>query len=53
MTAEAQMKAIVQTLFQLIVQNFDHQGAPTFEAMKRDMCVESIFYISTCTYSSR
>lgn len=35
--AEDQMKEIVQSLYNLIVQGYDHQGAPTIGAMRRDM----------------
>ena len=31
------MKEIVQSLYNLIVQGYDHQGAPTIGAMRRDM----------------
>lgn len=31
------MKEIVQSLYNLIVQGYDHQGAPTVGAMRRDM----------------
>jgi mediator of RNA polymerase II transcription subunit 10 len=31
------MKDIVQNLFNLMVQSFDHQGNPTHDAMKREM----------------
>ena len=34
---EDQLKAIVQNLFNLIVQAFDHQGSSTQDAMKREM----------------
>lgn len=33
------MKDIVQSLFNLMVQSFDHQGNPTHDAMKREMYV--------------
>jgi mediator of RNA polymerase II transcription subunit 10 len=31
------MKDIVQSLYNLIVQGYDHQGAVTISAMRRDM----------------
>lgn len=34
---EAQLKDIVQNLYNLIVQPFDHQGSATQDAMKREM----------------
>jgi|TARA_R110002003_G_scaffold1005_6_gene22022 mediator of RNA polymerase II transcription subunit 10 len=37
LTAEAQLKDIVQNLYNLIVQSYDHQGNKTQEAMKREM----------------
>lgn len=36
-TAEAQLKDIVQNLYNLIVQSYDHRGSQTQEAMKREM----------------
>ncbi|KAF2009184.1 mediator of RNA polymerase II transcription subunit 10 [Aaosphaeria arxii CBS 175.79] len=36
---ETQLKDIVQNLYNLIVQSFDHQGNPTQDAMKREMQV--------------
>lgn len=39
---EAQLKDIVQNLYNLIVQSFDHQGPPTHDAMKREMYVQII-----------
>jgi hypothetical protein len=39
LTAEAQLKDIVQNLYNLIVQSYDHRGTQTQEAMKREMCV--------------
>ena len=39
---EAQLKDIVQNLYNLIVQPFDHQGSATQDAMKREMYVHSI-----------
>lgn len=38
---EAQLKDIVQNLYNLIVQAYDHHGNTTQEAMKREMCVKS------------
>ena len=35
-----ELKAIIQNLYNLIVQALDHQGSPTQEAMKREMYVE-------------
>jgi hypothetical protein len=35
--AEAQLKDIVQNLYNLIVQSYDHHGSKTDEAMKREM----------------
>ncbi|KAL1600826.1 RNA polymerase II mediator complex subunit [Paraconiothyrium brasiliense] len=35
--AEEHMKEIVQSLYNLIVQGYDHQGAPTVGAMRRDI----------------
>lgn len=35
---EAQLKDIVQNLYNLIVQAYDHHGNTTQEAMKREMC---------------
>jgi mediator of RNA polymerase II transcription subunit 10 len=43
LTAEAQLKDIVQNLYNLIVQSYDHRGTQTQEAMKREMCVFSIY----------
>jgi hypothetical protein len=37
--AEAQLKDIVQNLYNLIVQSYDHRGSPTQDAMKREMYV--------------
>jgi mediator of RNA polymerase II transcription subunit 10 len=37
--AEAQLKDIVQNLYNLIVQAYDHHGNKTQEAMKREMYV--------------
>ena len=37
--AEAQLKDIVQNLYNLIVQAYDHHGSKTQEAMKREMYV--------------
>ena len=37
LAVEAQLKDIVQNLYTLIVQSFDHQGNPTQDAMKREM----------------
>jgi hypothetical protein len=34
---EAQLKDIVQNLYNLIVQAYDHHGSKTQEAMKREM----------------
>ena len=34
---ETQLKDIVQNLYNLIVQSFDHHGGKTQEAMKREM----------------
>jgi mediator of RNA polymerase II transcription subunit 10 len=34
---ETQLKDIVQNLYNLIVQSYDHRGSPTQEAMKREM----------------
>lgn len=34
---EAQLKDIIQNLYNLIVQPFDHQGSATQDAMKREM----------------
>ncbi|CAO2653129.1 Nn.00g025400.m01.CDS01 [Neocucurbitaria sp. VM-36] len=34
---EAQLKDIVQNLYNLIVQSFDHHGSKTQEAMKREI----------------
>lgn len=34
---EAQLKDVVQNLYNLIVQPFDHQGSQTQDAMKREM----------------
>ncbi|KAF2791017.1 RNA polymeras-like protein II mediator complex subunit 10 [Melanomma pulvis-pyrius CBS 109.77] len=34
---EAQLKDVVQNLYNLIVQSFDHQGNPTQDAMKREI----------------
>jgi mediator of RNA polymerase II transcription subunit 10 len=34
---EAQLKDIVQNLYNLIVQSYDHHGSKTDEAMKREM----------------
>jgi mediator of RNA polymerase II transcription subunit 10 len=34
---EAQLKDIIQNLYNLIVQPFDHQGNATQDAMKREM----------------
>lgn len=36
-TVEAQLKDIVQNLYNLIVQSYDHRGSQTQEAMKREM----------------
>ncbi|OAK99131.1 mediator of RNA polymerase II transcription subunit 10 [Phaeosphaeriaceae sp. SRC1lsM3a] len=36
-TAEAQLKDIVQNLYNLIVQSYDHRGSQTQEAMKREI----------------
>lgn len=36
---EAQLKDIVQNLYNLIVQGYDHHGNTTQEAMKREMYV--------------
>jgi mediator of RNA polymerase II transcription subunit 10 len=38
--AEAQLKDIVQNLYNLIVQSYDHRGGQTQEAMKREMYVQ-------------
>jgi mediator of RNA polymerase II transcription subunit 10 len=37
LTAEAQLKDIVQNLYNLIVQSYDHQGSKTQDAMKREV----------------
>ncbi|KAH8707607.1 mediator of RNA polymerase II transcription subunit 10 [Phaeosphaeriaceae sp. PMI808] len=37
LTAEAQLKDIVQNLYNLIVQSYDHHGIKTEEAMKREI----------------
>ncbi|KAF1918971.1 mediator of RNA polymerase II transcription subunit 10 [Ampelomyces quisqualis] len=37
LTAEAQLKDIVQNLYNLIVQSYDHRGGQTQEAMKREI----------------
>jgi len=37
LTAEAQLKDIVQNLYNLIVQSYDHHGSKTQDAMKREM----------------
>ncbi|KAH7082134.1 mediator of RNA polymerase II transcription subunit 10 [Paraphoma chrysanthemicola] len=37
LTAEAQLKDIVQNLYNLIVQSYDHQGGKTQDAMKREV----------------
>ncbi|KAF2030639.1 mediator of RNA polymerase II transcription subunit 10 [Setomelanomma holmii] len=37
LTAEAQLKDIVQNLYNLIVQSYDHHGSKTQEAMKREV----------------
>jgi mediator of RNA polymerase II transcription subunit 10 len=42
LTAEAQLKDIVQNLYNLIVQSYDHRGGQTQEAMKREMYVYQI-----------
>jgi hypothetical protein len=39
LTAEAQLKDIVQNLYNLIVQSYDHHGNKTQDAMKREMFV--------------
>ena len=39
-TVEAQLKDIVQNLYNLIVQAYDHHGSKTQEAMKREMYVK-------------
>jgi mediator of RNA polymerase II transcription subunit 10 len=36
-TAEAQLKSIVQNLYNLIVQSYDHHGSETQVAMKCEM----------------
>ncbi|KAF2875543.1 mediator of RNA polymerase II transcription subunit 10 [Massariosphaeria phaeospora] len=36
-TVEAQLKDIVQNLYNLMVQSFDHQGTSTQNAMKREI----------------
>jgi hypothetical protein len=36
---EGQLKDIVQNLYNLIVQAYDHHGSKTQEAMKREMYV--------------
>jgi len=36
---EMQLKDIVQNLYNLIVQSYDHHGDKTQEAMKREMYV--------------
>lgn len=45
---EAQLKDIIQHLFNLIVQSFDHQGGSTQEAMKREMhyLIQSLIKLS-------
>jgi hypothetical protein len=35
--AEMRLKDIVQNLFNLMVQSYDHQGPPTQEAIKREV----------------
>jgi hypothetical protein len=42
LTAEAQLKDIVQNLYNLIVQSYDHRGGQTQEAMKREMYVYEV-----------
>ncbi|KAL5115403.1 RNA polymerase II mediator complex subunit [Pleosporales sp. CAS-2024a] len=37
LTVEAQLKDIVQNLYNLIVQSYDHRGSPTHDAMKREI----------------
>lgn len=37
-----QMKDIVQSLYNLIAQTYDHAGAATISAMEREMCDRSI-----------
>jgi hypothetical protein len=37
LTVEAQLKDIVQNLYNLIVQSYDHRGNQTQEAMKREV----------------
>jgi hypothetical protein len=39
LSVEAQLKDIVQNLYNLIVQSYDHHGSKTDEAMKREMYV--------------
>lgn len=39
--AETQLKDIVQNLYNLIVQSYDHHGSRTQEAMKREMYVRT------------
>jgi mediator of RNA polymerase II transcription subunit 10 len=36
-TIEAQLKDIVQNLYNLMVQSFDHRGDPTQNAIKAEM----------------
>lgn len=42
---EAQLKDIVQNLYNLIVQSFDHHGNKTQEAMKREMYVKESVWL--------
>jgi mediator of RNA polymerase II transcription subunit 10 len=39
LSVEAQLKDIVQNLYNLIVQSYDHHGSKTQDAMKREMYV--------------
>ena len=39
---ETQLKDIVQNLYNLIVQSFDHHGSKTQDAMKREMYGASV-----------
>jgi mediator of RNA polymerase II transcription subunit 10 len=55
--AEIQLKDIVQNLYNLIVQSFDHQGSQTHDAMKREMyaclnCLPKYLKRSTLTQDS-
>jgi mediator of RNA polymerase II transcription subunit 10 len=51
LSVEAQLKDIVQNLYNLIVQSYDHHGSKTQDAMKREMYVPAACQCLECARS--